>query len=63
MKLFDRIEKIENVWIKMALAPVMGALFLMFLPAIGFVLVGYALYQKIIEAFTGDRTQVASLPS
>lgn len=63
MNLLNRYEKITNPWAKLALTPIMGGLFLMFMPAIGFILVGHALIKKVVEASTGIRTRIASLPS
>ena len=43
-----------------AIVPTLGALFLMFLPMIGFALVAYALAKKLAGAFTQGATELAA---
>jgi hypothetical protein len=43
-----------------AIVPLLGALFLMFLPLIGFALFGYAIVKKVTGAVTKGATELAS---
>jgi hypothetical protein len=47
-------------WAALALAPVMGALFLVFLPFIGFYLVAHASLRPIVAVFRRSATEVAA---
>ncbi len=42
------------------IVPLLGALFLMFMPMIGFALFGYAMTRKLAGAFTQGATELAS---
>jgi hypothetical protein len=42
------------------IVPTLGALFLMFMPMIGFALFGYAMVRKLAGAFTQGATELAS---
>ncbi len=42
------------------IVPTLGALFLMFMPMIGFALFGYAMTRKLASAFTQGATELAS---
>jgi hypothetical protein len=42
------------------IVPTLGALFLMFMPMIGFALFGYAMVRKLASAFTQGATELAS---
>jgi hypothetical protein len=42
------------------IVPTLGALFLMFMPMIGFALFGYAIVRKLAGAFTQGATELAS---
>jgi hypothetical protein len=42
------------------IVPLLGALFLMFMPMIGFALFGYAIVRKAASAFTQGATELAS---
>jgi hypothetical protein len=48
------------LWAAVAVAPLMGALFLVFLPLIGFVLVAQASVRPIAAIFTRSATEVAA---
>jgi succinate dehydrogenase/fumarate reductase flavoprotein subunit len=62
----ERLPNEKGIWISvptfaaLALTPILGALFLMFLPMIGFVLCGEAAGKKLVGAIRGGAGELAA---